>query len=420
MRPTPLIPAVLLATIAAAVPAEAATVSPTGVRFPQIAVNADGATVVAWERKTKDGFAVEARTGAGPLKLGRTQRLARIGRNPRVTIGADGTRAVQWLEDARRGARTVRVAIARPGHNFGKSRLLERRKANMATVAVAVQPNGRVVAVWSRTTGRLGFALASRNHAFGTARDLTTTGPVSASTIALDPRDGAVVLAYGTPVSATPPTNQQAAARTLTPSATAFSAPVVLSDPAGLSESHPSVVGGAGTGVAYTQTVPSLSLRIARRKGDGTWLAPEVVATPAYGPDVYAVGLQATLPADGSALAAWSVSTEPGGGGSISSRTVASIAPAPRGAFGLPAALTPANEIYKSTAVASAGAEAFIATAKAHGPVLLATKAAGATTLGAPVTLASDGDGDVLLAAAGRHVIAAWQRDDRLRVHTVR
>jgi hypothetical protein len=101
------------------------------------------------------------------------------------------------------------------------------------------------------------------------------------------------------------------------------------------------------------------------------------------GEDIFAVDLQATLPTDGSALASWSISTEPGGGGPVRRQTVASVA-RPGAAFGSPVALTPPDESYTATAVASAGAEAFVATAKAHGPVLLATRSAGSATLSAP------------------------------------
>ncbi len=424
MRPTSILTACALATMAAAAPAaHAATVSPAGVRFPQIAVNAGGATVVAWERETASAFEVQARSGDTPLELGRAQRLAARGYSPRVAVGADGTRAVMWLERALRGGvRSVRVAVARPRHRFGRGQLLDSRRANMGVVDVAVQPNGRVVAVWGRSSSVLGYAIAKRNHAFGKARNLTRTAQSFASTLALDPRDGAVVLAYGTPPSTAPPANRQAGVRTLATTAATFSAPTVVSDPAGLGESAPIVVGGSGaTGVAYNQSTSTRSLRIARRKADGTWAASELIASPTLAPDVFAEGLRATLPADGSAVASWSIATEyPGGlGGLLSSQTVACVAPA-AGAFGAPVALSPPTDTFIATAVASAGAEAFVATAKAHGPVLLASKPAGAATLGAPVTLAPDGDGDILLAAGGAHVLAAWQRGDRLHVHIVR
>ena len=66
-------------------------------------------------------------------------------------------------------------------------------------------------------------------------------------------------------------------------------------------------------------------------------------------------------------------------------------------------------------ASASAGNEAFVATALAHGPVLLATRAARAGVFGTPVALTDRGD-----AAAGAHVLAAYQRGDRLRLEVVR
>ena len=61
-----------------------------------------------------------------------------------------------------------------------------------------------------------------------------------------------------------------------------------------------------------------------------------------------------------------------------------------------------------------------MATARTHGPVLLATRAAGASAFAQPATLAASGDGDVLLAAAGAHVLAAYQQGDRLRLEVVR
>lgn len=319
-----------------------------------------------------------------------------------------------------RGARSVSVAVARPGRGFGTARVLERHKGNMAAVDVAVQPTGRVVAVWRRTSNLVRYALAPRNRTFGTARDLTKTGSTGAGGLAVDPRDGAVVLAYGTPLGVAPPVNGQAAARTLTTTSSAFSAPVVLSDPSGLAESYPAVVAGSGgVGVAFIRSAGARTLHLVRRAADGTWPAPQLIARPPFVEDVFAIDLKATLPADGGALAAWTISTEPGGRGSISKQTVASVA-ASQAPFGAPAALTPANETYGATAVASAGDDAYVATATAHGPVLLATRSTGGATLSAPRRLTADGDGDVLLAAGGSHVLAAWQRDDRLRIVTVR
>jgi hypothetical protein len=70
--------------------------------------------------------------------------------------------------------------------------------------------------------------------------------------------------------------------------------------------------------------------------------------------------------------------------------------------------------------VAAAGDEAFVATVKPHGSVLLATRTAGATMFGTPATLATNADGDLVLAAGGKHVVAVYQHNDRLRLKVVR
>ncbi len=207
--------AAVLTLVAVAPAAQAAPVSPSQVRIPQVAVNANGRTVVAWERLTNGRFSVEARTGGAPLKLGRIHRLARQGFDPQVAVGADGTAAVMWLESGARGPRSIRVAVARPGHGFGAGQLVERRRANVGPVGVAIQPSGRVVAVWRRSSAALAYALAPRNRAFRDARRLTTIGPITSGSMALDPRDGAVLVAYGTPLTAAPLANQQAGVRTL-------------------------------------------------------------------------------------------------------------------------------------------------------------------------------------------------------------
>jgi hypothetical protein len=412
-----------LAALAAAAPASAATVSPKKVRSPQIAVNVDGATVVAWERLGSRGIAIEARAGDGPLELGRTRRLSLRGYAPRVAIGADGTSAVMWREDGARGVRSIRVAVARPGQGFGRGQLLYRRRALVTTVGLAVQPSGRVVAIWQRATGRLAYALARRNHGFGRGRNLGVIRQPAGGAIPVDPRDGSVSLAYGTPVGSSPPTNQQAAVRTLTLTGSTFSAPTVLSQGPGttpFAEAYPTMVSGqAGVGVAYVQVGDPYSLNLVRRNGDGSWAPAERIAASYFGAaDIFPSGLAATLLPDGSAVAAWSLDKQ-APSGTIANQVVASNA-APSGPFGPFQALTPANGRVSAPAVASAGGEAFVATARTHGPVLLATRAAGAGAFAPPATLAERGDGDVLLAAAGAHVLAAYQQGDRLRLEVVR
>jgi hypothetical protein len=101
-------------------------------------------------------------------------------------------------------------------------------------------------------------------------------------------------------------------------------------------------------------------------------------------------------------------------------RTFASIA-APNSAFGGRLSLTPRDADFAPPVAAAAGDEAFVAAAEHNGGrVWLATRAPGAKSLRTPRTLTREGDGDVLLAAGGKHVLVAYQRSDRLRLRIVR
>jgi hypothetical protein len=427
----PVAGALVIATVtlcaAAAAPASAATVSPTHVRFPQLAVDGHGRMVVAWQRLTKGRFILEARLGGSPLTLRRAQVLTRNSEGPRAAIGDDGSAAVMWTEIGDHGSRSLRVSVALPGHRFGRAQLLDQRRANIGTVGVAVQPNGRIVAVWRRKGTLLGYALASRGKPFRAAHDLTAFSQLNAPSVALDPRDGAVVVAYATPPSLSPPTNAQAGVRTIKPAQPEFSAPTVLTGVAGsasgpLDEAHPvAVTGPAGTGVAYSITGASGGLYLVRRAADGSWPTRERIGVIGAIPDVFAQNLQATLPTGGSAVAAWSVVTEaPGGlGGVVSSRLVASIAQ-PGTPFGPPQALTPAGATFSPPALVSARGNTFVATARKDGRVLVATRIAGAAAFGHPAPLTDKGDGDVVLAASGSHVVAGYQQGDRLRLRVLR
>lgn len=420
MRTLPLLTMSALATLAVAAPAAAATISPAHVRFPQVAVNAKGRTVVAWERLSHGRFTVEARIGEAPTRLGSVRGLARIGYRPLVAVGADGTAAVEWTVPGPGRATRVRVAIARPGRGFGRARTVEQRKGNVWPTAIAIQPGGRVVAVWQRSSSRLAYALGLPGHRFGGGRALATTGSITRNSIAVDPRDGTVLVAYGTALRAAPPTNTQAAVRALTPAAQAFSDPVVLSALGIAGEALPiAVAGPGGAGVGYTVSAGVPGLRFARRAADGSWAPPQTIAVSGAG--TFSAGLGVTLPADGAAVAAWTADTDPYEPMGLPLGRQPFMAVAPAGAaFGTRQPLAPAGRRFSDPSVAAAGGEAFVATAEQHGQVLLATRSAGAATFGALLTLTRKGDGDVQLAAAGSQVLAAYQQGDRLRLRIVR
>ena len=410
-----------LAALALTTPASAATVSPTHVRFPQVAVNAHGRTVVAWERQTHGRFTVEARIGERPAKLGRTYTLARLGYQPRVAVGADGTVAALWAQSGPGRDVRIRVAVAAPGHGFGRARTIEQRKNLFFPNAVTVQPGGRVVAIWPRSSGGLSYAIGLRGRRFGAARELTAIGPVGVPSVAMDPRDGTVLVAYPTPLGLQPPVNAQAGVRTLTATAQTFSEPTVLSATGISGEAVPTAVAGpGGSGVAFSITGDhDRSLRFARRVPDGGFAASQQIA--ALVPGTFAQGVGVGLPTDGAAVAAWSVLTDPYEpmGRPLGTQPFGAVA-LPGSAFGAAQALGPLGRKFSDPAVAAAGGEAFVASAVAHGPVLLAVRGPGAATVGLPVPLAGNGDGDVQLAAGGSHVLATFQVGDRLTLQAIR
>jgi hypothetical protein len=319
-----------------------------------------------------------------------------------VAVGDDGTAALLWL--AHGG--TVRASVARPGHRFGPSQILERSKAPHGIVGVAIQPSGRVVAAFT-SHHALEIALARRRERFGTPHPLARVG-FSPPSIALDPRDGTVIVAY--PTRSKTGADAQSAVTTLAPAAAAFSPPVVLTS-APTVESAPTAVAGPG-GAAVA--IYSKTLSLTRRGLDGTWSAPEPFASQ---PDnagnqfpVFLTSPTAALLADGTAIPAWFL------------QVYAPDVPDEllRGeAYAGDQLLTPAQGIASPPSTAAAGNDAFVVSAIDNGPVELFTRPAGATTF-TPTVLAAKGDGDAQLTAAGTHVLAAFQSADRLHLTVVR
>ncbi len=414
------------AVLVAAAPASATTLSAAGVRAPQAAVGPGGRTVFAWERLRSGSIAIEARSGRSPSTTGHIRRFSARGHDPRVAVGADGTMALMWKEDGADRGQVLRVSVSRPGHRFGKGQIVERRRGNLAPVGLAVQPGGRVIAVWRRGDSRLAFALAPRKEGFRAPHELAAIGPLTGGTIVLDPRDGAVVVAYGSPLTASPPANQQAAVRTLAVSSAAFTAPSLVSaggpdyDP--FAEAYPvAVTGPGGAAVAFIRAGGGRGLYLVRRATKTTWLEPQRIASAQYpaqdGDGVFPNGLTVALPQNGSAMAAWSVVASAPSGQVRSRQNVTSFAAALE-PFGVERTLTAAGRDFRLPSVAAAGNEVFVALAAPHEPVVIAAGVAGTTLK--PTLLATEGDGDVVLAAGGLHVLAVYQQNDRLRLHLLR
>jgi len=108
-------------------------VSPRGLLVQERAVAAGGgrtAVLMAGyvpSARPQD-FSVQARLGDA-TSLGPLQRLAGDGYGPRVAVGADGTAVAAWSAHPRRAGAMLRVASARPGHNFGRVQTLSQARS---------------------------------------------------------------------------------------------------------------------------------------------------------------------------------------------------------------------------------------------------------------------------------------------------
>jgi hypothetical protein len=228
-------------------------------------------------------------------------------------------------------------------------------------------------------------------------------------------------VAYGTRAAPGGP-NQQAAVAALGAGASRFAAPVVLTHTGIDGEAVPQASAGPG-GVAVAILLGASdpqTIQVTRRESGGTWSAPQLAVTiaTAGGSRLPAAAVAVTA-SDGSTAAAWllGLDEDPSTGPARLQAFAAMVPPA--GGAAASAAFTAADRRLTALALAAAGEEAFAATASPGGPVVLATRAPGGATF-APGALSPDGDGDVLLAAGGAHVLAAFQRGDRVRMAVIR
>lgn len=194
----------LILTAAIAAPAEAAVVvSPSHVQSPALAVNASGRTAVAWTRSVGRREFVEARLGTRPTELAPPVRIVE-GSVADLALGADGTAALAMRTRSR-----LLIAIARPGHGFGRPQAFP---ALAGDVQLAVQPDGNVVAirtVWGPMPEvaphrELLFTSARAGGRFGAFQPLVGEVGIADASLAIDPRDGTALLFYGNGYSGEP------------------------------------------------------------------------------------------------------------------------------------------------------------------------------------------------------------------------
>lgn len=185
-------------------------VSPHGMKVQQGDVAAGGGrTVVLMQgyvapARTQD-WSLLARLG-GVRGLGAPVRLASGAVDgPDVAVGADGTAVATWTARPRRGTVALRVAIARPGHNFGRTQTLAQARS-LAPGGLGVTASGRAVVAWRLGTSGtpVQVAVANRGHQFGAAQTLGVSRQ-SAPALTIAPDGRAVVAWLDTPPAPQPP-----------------------------------------------------------------------------------------------------------------------------------------------------------------------------------------------------------------------
>ena len=351
--------ALLAATAVAAAPAQAGVsaprvVSPRGLAVQESAVGAGGGRIVVLMgglSATAHGSTGSVLARIGPAShLGPAQRLGAGGTGLRLAVGADGTAVAAWITHARGGPAVLRVAVARPGHAFGRAQAIS-RAGSLTLGGVGVTPSGRAAVTWRRGVGGTPvlLAVAARGRAFSAPRALGTSRQY-APALTVGP-DGTIVVAWlDTPPAPQPPpapppatSTARVLAVTLAPGASTATPAAELGTLASWFSGPEAAGGPGGSAVTWRQT------------GTGKLLSsptvPGVFATPvALPPAPYAAEqgdhLALALPRGGTQVALWrEVRTRSAESPALTFAAVrASVRPA-GGAFAAPVRLSSAGRL---------------------------------------------------------------------------
>lgn len=163
-------------------------------RYPVVAVNSRGQSLVAWNADPEHDRRVLVATGTRSGRFGPAVLLSRTGVVRAAAIAGDGTAIVLWQDDGT----SIRAAVRPPGGHFGSAqRLAGTLKGVFSVPSVAADRSGNVLVAWTRFV-RVGsqhvsqVQLVSRpaDGSFGAIQTLGTGDGVSC---AFNARDDAVV-----------------------------------------------------------------------------------------------------------------------------------------------------------------------------------------------------------------------------------
>jgi hypothetical protein len=379
---------------------------------PAVAVSAGGRTLAAWvavrgELET-DAFPscgistgygkIEARLGTAAHGWRGVQVLGTDGESPMAAVGANGTAAVAWCPISKsRGS--LYVSIASPGRPFGRP-MLVRTSGQFpvgAPQGLKVQPDGRVVLIWSKTLeyaatvikSRVEFALLGPHGGRPVIGVVSKSGPGEVSVA--ETEDGDVLVAFP---DLSAPTQKLAQ---LHPTARAFAAPQTIPQGKDATVRTASVSAGPG-GAALAFTAWGLAPpymdenEMAEQQPNGTFGSPV---------RIFQQPLESTR-------AATSMHFEPTGGGAFEPEDAVAAFPAGGARVAVWRSI-----FFNTIEVGGVGPEI----------VMAAVRPVGAASFQAPVRLSvgAGRSGKPLIASAGTATLVLWVQDEpgcRQRVYT--
>ncbi len=182
---------------------DGALVSSAGVGYtdgPDVAVDADGDSVVVWSRAI-DGYRVQARRVSATGVMGPTLTLSAKGADahtPQVAITADGRAVVTW--DRSDGThRRIQAREISPSGTVGPVRTLSSGTVDASTARIAMDPAGDAFVVWSSSDGasaRIQGRTITAGGVLGATRNLSQGPGMSTSPQVAVSADGHALVAW--------------------------------------------------------------------------------------------------------------------------------------------------------------------------------------------------------------------------------
>ncbi|MBU6337017.1 MAG: hypothetical protein KGR19_04275 [Acidobacteria bacterium] len=175
-------------------PVQDLSVAGQNAQLPAVAVGADGATTVVWRRSNGTNNIIQMATrAAGSSSFGTPEDLSATGQNadsPQVAVGADGATTVVWQRS--NGSNTIIQAATRAAgsSSFGTPQDLSATGQNADSQRVAVGPDGVATVAWryGASPNRVIQAISSypTTYTLTVSRDGSGQGTVTSSPAGID------------------------------------------------------------------------------------------------------------------------------------------------------------------------------------------------------------------------------------------